>query len=132
MSATLIRFPDGREHFAPSRSSNDPILLAIAEHRAALGAVLAAFARVDREDDEDEVTASAQARRMDAEFALFTTAPTTIAGVAALLAYLGTDARDNKEDTILEYAAGWGDDLGEAVRAFPLHLAAALTIIAAG
>jgi hypothetical protein len=128
MSAALIRFPDGREHFAPSRSSNDPIVAVIAEHRAAQEAVTAAY---DREDYEDEVTDAAEAWQMEAVFALFTTAPTTTAGAAALLAYLGTDAPDNPDETILAYAAGWGDeDLAEAVRAFPLHLAAALAMIA--
>jgi hypothetical protein len=49
----------------------------IAEDRAAQEAVLAAFDREDREEDEDEVIWAAQDRQMDAQFELFTTAPTT-------------------------------------------------------
>jgi hypothetical protein len=108
----------------------DPIFAVIAEHQAAQKAVTAAFDREDREEDEDEVIWAAQARQLDAQFELFTTAPTTITGVAAPLAYLGTDAGDDPHETILEFAKDFGDEeLVAAVRAFPLHLAAALAKI---
>jgi hypothetical protein len=107
-------------------AGDDPIFAAIAEHRAAQEAVTAAFDR-DREEDEDEVTKAAQTRQMDAQFALFTTAPTTIDGAADLLAYLGTDAGDNRDETIWAFAADFGDEeLVMAVKVFPLQLAATL------
>jgi hypothetical protein len=111
----------------PAQATIDPIFAVIAEHRAAQEAVTAAFDREDREEDEDEVTEAAQARQMDAQFALFTTAPTTIDGAAALLAYLGTDAGDYNDETIWAYAADFGDEeLVMAVKVFPLQLAATL------
>jgi hypothetical protein len=104
----------------------DPIFAVIAEHRAANVAVASAFGREDREDDEDEITRGAQNRASNAEVALFTTAPTTVAGAAALLAYLGADAPDDPDETIWAWAGGARGSWGDTVRAFPLYLAAAL------
>ena len=114
-----------------AKAAVDPIFAVIDEHRAADTGVVAAFARGDRIDDDDEITDAAQERAGDAAYDLFTTAPTTIAGAAALLEYLGTDATAwNREKTIWEWAA---DGTGEEVREFPTFLADALrNIIAKG
>jgi hypothetical protein len=114
-------------------SSIDPIFAVIAEHNAAHEAVIAAF---DAHIDDEEITNAAEERSMEAELPLFTTAPTTIAGVAALLAYLGRDAHSNPDETILVDATEWGPGAGElpgAVRALPQLLADALrNLIARG
>jgi hypothetical protein len=116
---------------AAAASEVDPIFAVIAEHRAAQEAVTAAFDREDREAGEDEVIWAAQDRQMDAQFELFTIAPTTLAGVASLLAYLGTDAGDNPNETVWEYAHGFGDEeLVAAVRSSPTRLAAAVRAMA--
>jgi hypothetical protein len=110
----------------PAPAVADPIFAVIAEHDAAYEAVIAAF---DAHIDDEEITEAAEERSMEAELPLFTTAPTTIAGVAALLAYLGRDARSNPDETILVDATEWGPGAGElpgAVRALPRFLAAAL------
>jgi hypothetical protein len=102
----------------------DPIFAVIAEHQAAYVGVIAAYGREDREYDDDEITDAAHERAGDAGYDLFTTAPTTVAGVAALLGYLGTDDMAyNPKQTILEWSHGGN---GEAVREFPTFLAAAL------
>jgi hypothetical protein len=112
-------------------SGIDPIFAVIAEHQAAYVGVIAAYAREDREYDDDEITDAAHERAGDAGYDLFTTAPTTVAGVAALLGYLGTkDIAYNPKQKILEWSHGGN---GEAVREFPTFLAAALrNIIARG
>jgi hypothetical protein len=109
----------------------DPISAVIAEHRAASEGVVAAFAREDRETDDDEITDAAKDRVGDAEHDLFTTAPATLAGVAALLDHLaGDEIAFRPELTVLEYAYEGG---GDTVREFPSFLAAALRdIIARG
>jgi hypothetical protein len=109
----------------------DPIHAVIAEHQASYVAVTSAFDREDREFDDDEITQAAQQRTFDAEYELFTTAPTTMAGAAAWLDYLGTSAwACNKEQTILEWAFG---SSGGYAREFPSFLAASLRgIIARG
>jgi hypothetical protein len=108
----------------PRTDELDPIFAVIAEHQAADLGVIAAFAREDREYDDDEITDAAQERAGDAGYDLFTTAPTTIAGAVALLEYLGTDATAwNADQTIWKWAA---DGTGDEVREFPSFLAAAL------
>jgi hypothetical protein len=102
----------------------DPIFAAIAEHQASWIAVVAAYDREDREYDDDEITDAAQERAGDAGYDLFTTAPTTVVGAAALLAYLATDATAyNRHRTIWEWEHEGG---GEQVRVFPSFLANAL------
>jgi hypothetical protein len=107
----------------------DPVFTVIAEHRAAFVAVVAAYAREDRVEDDDEITDAAQERAGDAGYDLFTTAPTTVAGAAALLEYLGTAATAyNPRRTILDwYGEGrWYGAGPDHVTAFPSFLAAAL------
>jgi hypothetical protein len=106
----------------PAPAAADPIFAVIAEHQAASEGVIAAFARDHRETDDDEITDAAQERLGDVE--LFTTAPTTVAGVAAFLDYIGTDEIAYEPDlTILEYAC---EGRSDAVREFTTFLAAAL------
>jgi hypothetical protein len=109
-------------------SSIDPIFAVIAEHDAAHEAVTAAF-----DAHLDDIIEAAEERSMEAELPLFTTAPTTIAGIAALLAYLGRDAHSNPDETILVDATEWGPggQLPGAVRALPQLLADALRNIVA-
>jgi hypothetical protein len=107
-----------------SPGAADPIFAVIAEHRAADVGVIAAYAREDRTSDDDEITDAAQERDGDALGDLFTTTPTTVAGAAALLEYLGTDATAwDPNQTIWEWANG---GTGEEVREFPGFLSDAL------
>jgi hypothetical protein len=80
--------------------------------------------RKQRRADEWGNFQAAQERMFDAEHDSFTTAPTTMAGAAALLDYLGTSAWANDEEqTILEWAFG---STGGYVTEFPTFLGAAL------
>jgi hypothetical protein len=102
----------------------DPVFAAIAEHQAAWAAVVAAYAREGRTEDDDEITDAAQERAGDAGYYLFTTAPTAVAGVVALLEYLGKDAAAyNPNRTILEWH---GEADAEEVSEFPCFLADAI------
>lgn len=136
----------------------DPIFAVIREHAAAMRAQSAHYDRIaelersipaDRRtwswsaamqtppvgctDAPDHIAAqlaigTAFDRRSDAFVALLTTAPRTLAGVAALLDHLGSDeypddAGDDKE-TILFGSLGSSDRrCGAAITAFPAHLA---------
>jgi hypothetical protein len=113
----------------------DPIFAAIAEHREAQEALHAACEANGLDMDECPIKQAAEDRADGAELPLFTTAPTTVAGAAALLAYVGSDAHEMNQGpddngrpyTVLSYAAGWSaDDRIDAVRRFPLHVGAAL------
>jgi hypothetical protein len=105
----------------------DPIFDVIAEHRNAYDAVLAASGVPDLPDSEfDRIDAKA----IDAELPLFTTEPTTIAGVAALLEYVGSVVHpclgtDHEEGTtILSYASRWdgSPEMLEATRTIPRRM----------
>jgi hypothetical protein len=114
----------------------DPIFAVIAEHRKAQEVLHAACEANDRDMEDDPNKETAENRVYDAELPLFTTTPTTVAGAAALLTYVGSDAHEinqsgdgpnDRPHTVLSYAAGWlADDRIEAVRRFPVHVAAAL------
>ena len=100
----------------------DPIFAVIAEHRAAQ------MALADAERDES-IWDRADRRAIDAELPLFTTTPTTIAGVAALLEYVGSDVHpcllsEPEGVTVLSYACGWesNPEMLEAVRTFPRRI----------
>jgi hypothetical protein len=116
-------------------SQVDPIFAVIAEHWAAQEATLVACQANDLDVDEDPNKEAAENRVSAAELPLFTTAPTTVAGAAALLAYVGSDAHETNQDppdeppiTVLEYAAGWArEELKAAVQRFPLHVSVALS-----
>jgi hypothetical protein len=113
----------------------DPIFAVIAEHREAQEALHAACDANGLDMEECPIKAAADDRASDAELPLFTTAPTTVAGAAALLAYVGSDAHEMNQGpddngrpyTVLGYAAGWTADARiDAVRRFPLHVSVAL------
>jgi hypothetical protein len=114
---------------------DDPIFGVIAEHREAQEALHAACEANGLDMEECPIKTAAENRAGDAELPLFTTAPTTVAGAAALLAYVGSDAHEMNQGpddngrpyTVLSYAAGWSaDDRIDAVRRFPLHVSVAL------
>jgi hypothetical protein len=96
---------------AQARQDADPILAVIAEHRAAQEALHAAGNVPNAEYDQSKWE-QADDRAIAAELPLFTTAPTTIAGVAALLEYVGADAQphlqgdEERVSTVLSYAHG--------------------------
>ena len=109
---------------APRGVPVDPIFAVIAEHRAAQEALDAAGHLPDAGDQP--AWDRADRRAIDAELPLFTTEPTTIAGVAALLEYVGSDAHptlgsDGDEvPTVLSYSHGWANnpDVVELARTF--------------
>jgi hypothetical protein len=96
MSATLIRFPDGRQHFASSGSSNDPIFAVIEDRKAAVEAYNSA---VDLTSDmlptgpeywaARAVIDTASDRLTEVNLLILTTQPTSLLGVAALLQHVG-------------------------------------------
>jgi len=117
----------------PASQAPDPIFAVIAEHRAAQEAVYVTFGANDLDDDEDPNKAMALERATAAEWPLFTTAPTTVAGAAALLQYVGSDAHETwqnevrgSRDTVLSYASRYEGRLRAATHRFPLHVGAAL------
>jgi hypothetical protein len=74
-----------------SRSAVDPVFHLIDEHRAIVIAMRAAFARdPDGEDGGNRLSDLDAARARE----LLATEPTTVAGVAALLSYLGQHVMD--------------------------------------
>jgi hypothetical protein len=109
-------------------SEVDPILAVIAEHRTAQEALHAA-ADVPDADYDQTAWDCADGRAIDAELPLFTTEPTTIAGVAALLEYVGSDVHpcllsEPEGITVLSYAYGWDNNPAviEATRTFPRRI----------
>ncbi len=123
----------------------DPIFAVIAEHQAALKAYLAA-SHVDGGlmDHSPEweiarpVTLAAEARERLALEAVFATAPTTLAGVAALLAHVGQhefldeEADHSDRETLLSTLNEGFPEWKRIGQDFPLRLAATLrSLIAA-
>jgi hypothetical protein len=123
----------------PAPGSVDPIFDVIRRHWDAQETLDAACRASDLDMEEDPPKQAAYDRAIAAELPLFTTAPTTIAGVAALLAYVGSDVHPSLQDeddngrslTVLSYASDWtADALIDAVHRFPVHVAASLRAIA--
>ncbi len=117
----------------PMIYGDDPVFAAIAAHRAAMAACAAMSRHVDELDDgpalERALSAEggANARESGARLAVFTTAPTTLAGVAALLDYVGQpDDHGIARHTILTGIRYGEAELLAASDGFPRHLAAAL------
>jgi hypothetical protein len=116
----------------------DPIFAVIAEHRAAQEDVLASCRATDLDVDDDPNKVRAMGRASKAERPLFTTAPTTIAGIVALLEYVGSDVHESNRErddngrlkTVLAFAQGWSGKTAVAAYRFPRHVAAALRKIA--
>jgi hypothetical protein len=126
----------------PAHGDVDPIFDVIRRHWDAQETLDAACRANDLDMEEDPLKQAAYDRAIAAELPLFTTTPTTIAGVAALLEYVGSDVHPSLQDeddtgrslTVLSYASDWSADaLIDAVHRFPVHVAAALrNIIARG
>jgi hypothetical protein len=122
----------------PAPAAADPIFDVISRHWDAQETLDAACRANDLDMEEDPPKQAAYDRAIAAELPLFTTAPTTIAGVAALLKYMGSDVHPSLQDeddngrslTVLSYASDWSADaLIDAVHRFPVHVAAALRSI---
>jgi hypothetical protein len=141
MTKAVKRKPARRAARAEAKKGKptvDPIFAVIAEHRAAQEEVMASCKAngLDVEADPNKVRAMDRASK--AELPLFITKPTTVAGVVALLDYVGSDLhKANAEHdmngrvlTVLAFAEGWPSKTAEAAYRFPRHVAAALRKIA--
>jgi hypothetical protein len=130
--AAAMPLPYGFIKSAPRGAPVDPVFAVIGEHRAAQEALDAAGHLPDAGDKR--AWDRADRRAMAAELPLFATEPTTIAGVAALLEYVGSDAHptlgsDGDEvPTVLSYAHGGANnpEILELARAFPRRMGDAL------
>jgi hypothetical protein len=84
------------------------------------------------------VKSAAQKRSIDAELPLYTTMPTTLAGTAALIEYVYSNAHEQwwryceHPVTVIEYSSGFQKwhELLAAVERFPLHIVASLRAMA--
>jgi hypothetical protein len=135
MSATIIALPGVQSPVAArgrARAASDPIFRVIAELRAAHEEIKAVFHEDDDEDADPDLADAATEREIAAELALWTTAPTSLQGLAALLALVGEKAPGCRDGTtVWEFAQGWTDKkLRSAVRVFPRFLALAVRHIA--
>jgi hypothetical protein len=112
----------------------DPIFAVIAEHRAAQEDLYKSFAANELDTEDDPNKQRAADREDGTWLPLFVTEPTTVAGVAALLEYVGSDAHEQWQDyrddgliyTVLSYASELTHGLGEATRTFPRRIGATL------
>jgi hypothetical protein len=134
MSATIIALPGVPSPLAARRGAKaftDPIFDAIAELRAAHEEMKAVFDEDDDEDADPDLARASYEREIAAELALWTTAPTTLEGIAALLAFIGEKNPGSRDETIWEFAQGWtSKKLKSAVQAFPRSLAQAVRRLA--
>jgi hypothetical protein len=116
----------------------DPVLAVIREHREAQEELQAACDANDLDMDECPRKEAAQRRAVGAELPLFTTRPTTLLGLAALLMYVTSEAheicREEDGQTVMEFARGWQNEteLLDAIARFPRHIDAAFDTITAG
>jgi hypothetical protein len=113
----------------------DPALSAVREHREAKEELQAACEANDLDMEECPRKWAAECRAMDADLTLFSTRPTTIYGIAALLVYVSAAAYDTGDETIYEYARGWqnNSEPQAAVANFHEQVAAAVrNLIARG
>jgi hypothetical protein len=118
----------------------DPIFAVIAEHRAAQEDANASCNASDLDVEDAPNKERAMDRAFAAELPLLVTTPTTVAGVAALLEYVGSDAHEQwqgDEDrvaTVISYAHGWDNsgEIVEAARTFPRRVGATLRSLIAG
>jgi hypothetical protein len=101
---------------APIAAGDDPIFVVIAEHKAAHAARVLAmktlFPNGQDIDPDNPEYAAAEDREEKALKALFTTAPTTAAGVATWLKHLGTREIEGKNSHITLVSPsirGWFD-----------------------
>jgi len=117
----------------------DPIFAIIAEHRAAQEAIAAAYGADDLDSEDDPNKQAAEDRGSDAELPLFITSPTTVAGIIALLEYVGSDVHEQWQgeedyrDTVLHYAMKWPcAERKAAAHRFVAHVGAALRNVIGG
>jgi hypothetical protein len=119
----------------------DPIFAVIAEHREAQEACAVAYEANDLDDDEDPNKLAALEKAGAVELPLFTTLPTSVAGVVALLEYVHSPChiiwqgeQRGCDDTVLSYAYGYNsEEMRQAVGGFDAHVLTALrNIIARG
>jgi len=112
----------------------DPALKAIREHWEAKKELHAACEANDLDMDECPRKTAAEDRAMDAELSLFSTRPTTLHGIAALLLYVTSVAYDTCDESIYDYARGWKNlpELQNAVANFHQEVAAAFRVTEGG
>jgi hypothetical protein len=116
----------------------DPVLAVIREHREAQEELQAACDANDLDIEQCPRKSAAEKRTKAVELPLFTTRPTTLLGVAALLLYVTSEAheicREEDGQTVLEFAGGWQNDteLLEALEQFHGFVADAFQAIAVG
>jgi hypothetical protein len=112
----------------------DPIFAVIAEHREAQEACAVAYEANDLDDDEDPNKLAALEKAGAVELPLFTTLPTSVAGVVALLEYVHSPChiiwqgeQRGCDDTVLSYAYGYNsEEMRQAVGGFDAHVLTAL------
>jgi hypothetical protein len=114
----------------------DPVLAVIREHREAQEELQVACDANDLDIDQCPRKTAAENRAKGVELQLFTTRPSTVLGVAALLLYVTSEAYLPEEDgqTVIEYALGWENDtnLQDALGQFHQHITAAFQTITEG
>src|ERR1700722_8069674 len=112
----------------------DPIFAVIAEHQEAQEACAVAYEANDLDDDEDPNKLAALEKAGAVELPLFTTLPTSVAGVVALLEYVHSPChiiwqgeKRDCDDTVLSYANGYNsEEMRQAVGWFDAHVLTAL------
>jgi hypothetical protein len=105
----------------------DPIFALIEYHRlahAAHEAVFKAYAAADNSDPPDELQEQHNQIAFDALARVLNTPPTTLAGVAAVLDYLGAEFME-EDHNILTYSAGHSFVREEAIAFLPMIAATA-------
>jgi hypothetical protein len=112
----------------------DPALKAILEHSEAKKELQAACEANGLDMEDCPRKSAAEDRAMDADLLLFSTRPTTLYGVAALLLYVTSVAYDTCDQSIYEYVHGWKNlpELQDAVANFHQRVAVAFRAIAEG
>jgi hypothetical protein len=124
---------------AGSRTTEvDPVFAIIREHREAQEELQQPCEANDLDMEECPRKTAAANRAKGAELPLFTTRPTTLLGVAALLIYVTSEAheicRERDGQTVIEYARGWKNDteLLDAIARYPQHIDDAFRAITEG
>jgi hypothetical protein len=108
----------------PAQAAADPIFAAIEAHKAATFAAAAVF---DDDDADDGACRKVVDPLNKALKGLFTTAPTTVAGVTAWLEYITSpEFGDEGDETIVFAISEYNDEYREAV--VPQCLAAAAVL----
>jgi hypothetical protein len=135
--AAAVRGLAAEPHPTAVDTSADAIFAVIKEHREAKAALFVACKANDLDFEDCPNKIAADDRVWEASLSLFSTVPTTLAGISALLRYLDLRSGEfssDSEKSILVTACFDScmqllddDELVEAVHRFPGHLADALT-----